>query len=278
MNIIAYAELYDITENEFLIIYITLESSSNRSNPPNYYVQYDRDNPKNITLSNYIISSIINGKTGFCFNENEYKLINYQVYDNSIFPPEKIEYVLNPNTKPIWVYKKLSNLRCNRYKHKIIPKIAIVKRLLDELKVELPINYCKDCDEYFVDKYSLDQVQMKYGALLAKICKCTIKQCADIEFSNFNIESELHSYGYDVSVNGLSLLERKKLFTYLLENKIMDKFSIRRDIGTSLDLFSHRDNYKNACERWRSDLNFVNNYGKESAMSEGYLKSKCNKR
>jgi len=181
---------------------------------------------------------------------------------DSVLLRGQIEYTLSDDAQTIWRYTCLHNLKCNRDtpKHTIQSKIVVVKTLKGDRRCNLPVNYCFNCNEYFIGKNSLDIMQKIHGILLVKVRSCSPNQCVDIKWSRFNEESELYSCGYNVQAEGLSQHDRRTLLSYLIDSGTMNKFEIRRDIEKNITLFSGREKFGNAIMLWKDDLAFIDQY------------------
>ena len=188
------------------------------------------------------------------------ELVKNKEQVDSVLGRTSVEFDLNSGSDTIWKYTNLHNLSCNQEKHKIVPKVVIVNALNSIQKCNLPVNYCYDCGKYFIGKNSLEIMQKKHGTLLVKTRYCSLEQCGDIKWAEFNNESELYSYGYNVRADGMTISDRQNLLAYLMQNDVMSKFCIRRDLENAINIFQSRKKYINAVRSWQDDLHFVDMY------------------
>gem|GEM_PF-5646972 len=203
------------------------------------------------------------------------EMVKRAEYGQNILNREVIEYDLTIESKTIWIYTNLNNLRCNRDNHNIVPKMATVKIVGSDNTCNLPIDHCLTCDDYFIGRQSLKIAQKQYGILFIKSHLCSPDQCEGISWEEFNdSQSELYSYGYNVIDGFYTTEERHIILKELLDANIMNKFSIRRDLNSNLKRSENRHDRINAVYLWREDLKFVDNYGADEFIGVGKLDRK----
>lgn len=79
----------------------------------------------------------------------------------------------------------------------------------------------------------------------------------DSRFDFYDLQSELYSWGYNVQSDGLTKNERHFLIRALIKYKLMDEFSIERDLLKNLKNFRKMPFMDMALEKWERDLEFL---------------------
>ena len=82
-------------------------------------------------------------------------------------------------------------------------------------------------------------------------------------------ESLLHMNGYNVNQTvDLSTEERRKILTYVIESRIMNKADIRNHLSFLIKQNQSRPNMSVAVSRWQADMVWVNDYhaGQQSTV------------
>ena len=96
---------------------------------------------------------------------------------------------------------------------------------------------------------------------------------ANIQFDNYGI-SELRRNGYSADQT-TTAFSRQSLLARLIDNDIMNKESIRRDLNNCLELPLGNNNFIEARYRWREDLSFIMQYERScNTRIKGVLKYK----
>ena len=104
--------------------------------------------------------------------------------------------------------------------------------------ISMTVCHCKDCNLYYIRDVVFDLCREKYGTLLGKFIRepngMNLGQTSNCR--ELAPESLLHINGYNVNQTvNLSPDERRKILTYVIESRIMDK----RDSTKSLVIFDH---------------------------------------
>lgn len=153
----------------------------------------------------------------------------------------------------IIVFENLSAISCNLNRH-MVESIRVPVPLLGSAElVMLPIHHCTTCDRYFIGGETLKLYEKLYGRLFIRV----IKEGADSSEFAFFGESELHRTGYSVRKDGMTKEERQAFLSKLIDNQIMNRFSICRDIEKSIKIFSNRPEYAEAIAKWKEDLFYI---------------------
>lgn len=162
----------------------------------------------------------------------------------------------------LFVFRSLSSISCNINKHNVVPKLFVTKTIENETPILIPIHYCETCGRSFIGLQTFNTFEKKHGKFYAKKNKEELYTSDSNFFINLNVESKLHSLGYNVIVGELSEKERRHILIYLLENKKISYFEIHRDITNSINIFKNVETHQLAVEKWKSDLDFIDSYVK----------------
>lgn len=117
------------------------------------------------------------------------------------------------------------------------------------------VYYSEEKDMYFINKSSYDAYREKYGLPFLRLIP------GEYSEKNYDLrtESQLHIYGYSLE-HGNTKARRQEILAFLIDSGIMKKTQIQNHIEWLIN--THRDSlhYENACEKWRDDLLFTNEY------------------
>lgn len=117
------------------------------------------------------------------------------------------------------------------------------------------VYYSEEKDMYFINKSSYDAYREKYGLPFLRLIP------GEYSEKNYDLrtESQLHIYGYSLEY-GNTKARRQEILAFLIDSGIMKKSQIQNHIEWLIN--THRDSlhYENACEKWRDDLLFTNEY------------------
>ena len=140
------------------------------------------------------------------------------------------------------------------------------------IKVDINIQYCENCERYFTNTTSLYEYEARYGFLLFQH-KYEDKYNANIYDTFYEEDTVLSRYGYTVKKNKLSIKQRRNILKFLIDTNTATK----SEIIHILSCFTKRKNnpkFFDAIHEWKSDLLFVNEYSKDSQknIGEGILR------
>lgn len=174
---------------------------------------------------------------------------------------EEIIEDFNNGTNILWVCKYVQS--CSKHKHTVVSATGILTRR-DLSTVEINIQYCHNCREYFISKQQYDNYKIIYKDLMGNIQfvdNLTNKE--PLTNLNFKLESPLHINGYNVSSNSrLTIEDRRRIIGYVIDNGILSKAEVVQHLSMLIDNAKHRRNANvaNAIEKWEGDLDWVNYY------------------
>ena len=102
------------------------------------------------------------------------------------------------------------------------------------------------------------QFRYKYGLPYVKLAQSSEKHYyGKTEVAD---QSELTLYGYNVRQNGMTVEERQKLLSQLIDNGIMNKEKIRDHLSWLIHYSESNPNMNEAIKKWKEDLVFLNSY------------------
>ena len=158
---------------------------------------------------------------------------------------------------------KTNSLTCRNEKHHtqdIIAIITIIDSDWNKREIEIRAAYCPQCQCYFIIDTDLEKVR-KEGVLLCRIIEQDIFYKAGTNAFNLSSESLLKQFGYNVSEkDNLSDSQRQNILALLIDHEILTKAQIDKYLRFFIHSKKNNPIYENAVNKWRSDLEFVDNY------------------
>lgn len=136
--------------------------------------------------------------------------------------------------------------------------VATVNCLKDKMiSCDISIQYCKNCNRYFVDSHSLSEYEKKYGVVLFEKDESNITGINNTNI-HFNPDSILSRYGYTARKGALTVQQRHGILSFLMDNGIATKYDIKNLLSGFIDF--PRPNAYDARKIWQADLLYVNEY------------------
>ena len=175
--------------------------------------------------------------------------INY-ISSKKINKLEKVDFFVRTNI-----------INCINKKHNVIDIIAEIYIVDTNGKVSkkmIPAYYCEECNLYFIYNNDYEKIR-KNGVPLCKIYEYS-KYIKGINNKfNLNQESLLRSFGYNVGVkDNLTEEQRRKVLNFVIENGAMDKHKIIGLLNYLIDMKKNDPKQINAINKWKSDINYLN--------------------
>lgn len=172
--------------------------------------------------------------------------------------------VPDENTKITWMpdsilYVHKGTIICQKEKHSIVAATAILTGGND-VDIELSVNYCKDCNRFFINYISYEAYKKRYGILIGNI---VLEDECKSAFSDIMLAeaSPLKLCGYSVNQkDALSKETRHYIITKILEKGIMSKSEIIRYLEYFININGRRKGNSIAVAKWKDDLNFTLSY------------------
>ena len=216
-------------------------------------------------FSQTILATLMQGLRDF-----EYKGEKHHICEATILSDVAIDILgddtfRNPNkitTVYVYSYKHISNIEQN-----YTPVTAYVLCANRNMPVPFNVYYDKQGDRYFINETSYLEYAKQYGFPLMKL-KTYAPNSTSFSMADLSDMSTLRLYGYTVSKNeGLTDGQRQKLLKNLMDSRLMSKTDILNHIEWIVN--THEGNYKyaDACDKWTSDIRFVNQYRLDTQRS-----------
>lgn len=143
-------------------------------------------------------------------------------------------------------------------RHTIHSRTAKVLTASGQL-VDVNVMFCAGCGHYYMSYESFKQYKKIYGRLLFECELSGELQNGQASFINFAPDSLLSRWGYNVKKD-TSKEQRQAILQFLLETNRISKFDAIEMIKGFILLKEKQPQYRDACERWREDILFINNY------------------
>jgi len=154
----------------------------------------------------------------------------------------------------LYVYGSLTNVLCAKTLKAHSQENVTIQALNAQGKeISFTAFHCSECGKY----YTTADIIKKHFALLGF-------PLIHLEFrlsqNQRNAESEMMIYGYNVKSGGLSTYERHKILSYMLSFGLLSKAKIIATLQDHINYNGQRENMENAVEKWKSNLQFVQNF------------------
>lgn len=153
---------------------------------------------------------------------------------------------------------------CTSKEHKMLDiwaRIEIVTSEGERRTTEVPASYCLVCGNYYILERDYKGIFLK-GSPLCRIIKQkkNVSHYGESFFDTLNIESIMHSFGYNVAKNKhLTIFQRRVILEFLVDNKILSAGEICSHLDFLLK-FHTAEKYDNACRKWEEDRKYISNY------------------
>lgn len=265
--------------NRHLSIYTNEYNTLNFSGMPfqKFIWRYRKHFPQSfsdfcVELEILYVDSIFEEKSKYEFRITEdkvYHLVNTRIQVLYLLAKQKtfrscdVDKIF-PKDCTLHVAESLSSTECHRQNHSILTKSYAVSLINSNNYVMLPVHYCSTCHRYFIGGKTLSEYEKCHGKLSIMRKKYSDSSSPiNSPFINFNSESLLHQYGYNVRAGELTESARRAILVRLIENHQLSYHEICRTIEQNISLFQGNPHYFQAVSKWKSDLKFIGDYVKE---------------
>lgn len=178
------------------------------------------------------------------------KLPSYKKREEREFAP-----VWNQNNI-LYVHKGL--LSCQKRGHHIITATAVMLGFNNK-DIRMTVNYCKDCNRFFISEVSYEYYRKQYGALIGNIQLEHSSVTCNGEF--LAEESPLHLCGYNVNQqDNYSREERRFIISKIIDRGIMSKYEVINYLEYFISHNGQQDRNWLALSKWEDDLQFTRRY------------------
>ena len=176
-------------------------------------------------------------------------------------------------SRSIFVYaKKCGCESCKRKygRDTITDRKALVLTAAGE-SVEIHVQFCMGCGQYYINLKSYYAYRKLYGDLLLTLQFDDSISCAEDAWQRFAQDSVLSRNGYSVKA-GIPQIARQRVLSNILEEGLATKHEVIALLTQFIQL--QKNTLPEACSRWREDLLFVNQYKIGQEKSAGSLSLK----
>lgn len=143
-------------------------------------------------------------------------------------------------------------------RHTIIPRTAKVLSVSGQL-VDVTVLFCVGCGQYYMGYESFKQYKKVYGRLLFECVLSADLRHSGATFIDFAPDSILSRWGYSVKKD-IPKEHRQAILRFLLDTKRVQKFEAIEMIKGFISFRESQPKFHDACERWREDILFINDY------------------
>lgn len=167
---------------------------------------------------------------------------------------------------PVWnqnniLYVHKGLLSCQKKGHHIITATAVLLSFNNK-DIRMTVNYCKDCNRFFISEVSYEYYRKKYGALIGNIQLEHSSVTCNGEF--LAEESPLHLCGYNVNQqDNYSREERRFIISKIIDRGIMSKYEVINYLEYFISHNGQQSRNWLALAKWKEDLQFTRRYQRE---------------
>lgn len=185
------------------------------------------------------------------------KIHNYKVWPGQEHHLDGFTKFSNPDKIQDITIMSQKNLDRDSEEYEMVT--ALVYCANREEPVYIDVYYSKRQNKYFINEESYRQYRARYG--LPYVHLMVDEYDGDMDYGNLRKNSELNLYGYTVAKTAeMTTGERQRLLQQLIDNGLMSKHQIVNHLEWLIHRQSGRIRMEDACDCWREDLHFVNNY------------------
>lgn len=137
------------------------------------------------------------------------------------------------------------------------------------IEVRIPVAKCIACNRYYIHETEYKKLK-QLGIIMCRIeDRKAVNGNWSSGFSEWNQESILHMYGYNVSSTvNLSEEQRHTILKMLVAKKILSKFSIVDHLEFLINLNKDKSGFTVAIKKWKKDIEFLQTLSVEIPLEE----------
>lgn len=161
----------------------------------------------------------------------------------------------------LYIYKARN--RCEIKEHNIVATTAVLIGK-NNAPLELSVNYCQDCNKFFINYISYEQYRKKYGVLIGNI---VLKDEGVSSFGDVILSeaSPLKLCGYSVNQqDDLSRETRQYIIRQIISRGIMSKPDVVRYLEYFINMNGRRTGNEIAVSKWKEDLRYTLSFNFEN--------------
>lgn len=185
------------------------------------------------------------------------KIHNYKVWPGQEYHLDGFTKFCNPDEIQDITIMSQKNLDRDSEEYEMVT--ALVYCANREEPVYIDVYYSQQQNRYFINDESYRLYRTRYG--LPYVHLVPGQYDGDMDYGNLRQYSELNLYGYTVAkAADMTSGERQQLLQQLMDNGLMSKHQIVNHLEWLIHRQSGRISMEDACDCWKEDLRFVNNY------------------
>lgn len=148
--------------------------------------------------------------------------------------------------------------------HEIHGKFMSILSSGEFVQEVIPLYFCKTCNEYYVLNNNLSLLN-GHPLCIIKDLESKSRKTDNVayEYAGYHKKSILRIYGYSISKQAnLSSIQRKKLLSILVDNKIQSRSEIEKLLSFLLTTRGYV-----LSDAWQEDINYIINYENGSTIN-----------
>lgn len=203
-------------------------------------------------------------------NGHSLRSVDMKTFEENLQNTEKsIAFSLDRDSKAL---VRSSDGLCTVDRHELIDIEGIVTVMNPEggiVEVRVPVAKCMACSRYYIHEEKYKELK-KIGIIMCRIedRKSTLQNWTG-GFSDWNQESILHMYGYNVSSTAnLTEEQRHTILRMLVERRILSRFSIIDHLEFLINLNKDKTGFGVAVRKWQNDIGYLNNLELNAVLEE----------
>lgn len=185
------------------------------------------------------------------------KILNYKVWSGQEHHLDGFTRFCDPDNIQNITVMSQNNISRDSDEYEMVTALVYCANRVEPVYID--VYYSKRQNKYFINEESYRQYRMRYG--LPYVHLVADEYDGDMDYGNLRKNSELNLYGYTVAKAAeMTTGERQRLLQQLMDNGLMSKHQIVNHLEWLIHSQSGRIRMEDACDCWREDLRFVNNY------------------
>lgn len=185
------------------------------------------------------------------------KISDYKIWPGQNYHLEGFTKFCDPDNIQDIIIMNQKNLAKNVEEYKMVT--ALVYCSSRQEPVYIDVYYSQKQNKYFINSESYRQYRTRYGFPYVHLVPDEYDE--EMDYGNLRQYSELNLYGYTVAKSAdMTSSNRQQLLRQLIDNGLMSKHQIVNHLEWLIHRQSGRIMMEDACDCWKEDLKFVNNY------------------
>lgn len=162
------------------------------------------------------------------------------------------------DTNTLYIYKGQND--CAVYGHDIIQTTATLVGFQNR-EIKMNVNFCKDCNRFFITNTTYELYRNRYGVLLGNMCLEGGKNRGEFNDVVLAEASPLKLCGYNVNQTvAYSAEQRQYIIANIIDRGIMSKSEVIRYLEYFISINGRRAGNELALSKWKDDLLYTIQY------------------